>query len=160
MWYKDCIGETAYSLYPGYADMGLSPMGFVYKNMASLFSENSTFHRSLLSKKSNNKKGDRLFITCWNPVEAFEGKILERRKLEGDYFKETWRDIKDTDIIDITVDITVDNISQVKNVYIYDLLAENTEEGYKKADYEIKDNKLIVKGVKSNAMPALVIIDL
>ena len=147
--------------------------------MASLFSENSTklvndrykyslrgenseklFHRSLLSKKSNNKKGDRLFITCWNPVEAFEGKILERRKLEGDYFKETWRDIKDTDIVDITADITIDDISQVKNVYIYDLLAENTEEGFKEADYEIKDNKLIVKGVKSNAMPALVIIDL
>ncbi|MBQ7256896.1 MAG: hypothetical protein IJS60_04315 [Abditibacteriota bacterium] len=179
VWYKDCIGETAYSLYPGYADMGLSPMGLVYKNMASLFSENSTklvndryrynlkgdnseklFHRSLLSKKSNNKKGDRLFITCWNPVEAFEGKILDYRKLDGDYYKETWRDIRDTDVIDITTDITIDDISQVKNVYIYDLLSKNTEEGYKKTDYEIKDNKLIVKDVKSNAMPALVIIDL
>ena len=148
-------------------------------NMAALFPENSVklvndkytygfsgensdklLHRSLLSKKKYNRKNDRLFVTCWNPVESFDGKILDKRELEGNYYKETWRDVKDTDIVDITADLTVDNISKVKNVYLFDLLAQKTEEGYKPADYEIKNNKLIVKGVKSNALPALVIIDL
>ena len=179
VWYKDFIGETAYSLYPGYKEHGLSLMGLVYMNMSYLFSENpmrlvndrykytftgdnseKLFHRSFLSRKENNKTRDRLFITCWNPIEAFEGKILEDRKLKGDYYIEKWREVKDTDIIDITADLTINDISSVKNVFIFDLLAVKTEEGYKQADYEIKDNKLIVKGVKSNAMPALVIVDL
>lgn len=179
VWYKDYHGETSYSLYPHTREVGLSPMGFVYKNMANLFSENAVklknnkytyalsgdnskklLTRSYLSQKIFNKKGDKLFITFWNPVEAFDGKILDKREVVNKMVVETWRDAKPGDIIDVTADVTINNLSKVKAVYTYDLLADSMDKGYKKADYEIKNGKLIVKSVKANAMPALIVVDL
>ena len=178
IWYKDYNGETAYSLYSGDEGSALRPMGVVYKNMAHLFTENSVklkndkykyiitgpnsdklFCRSLLSKKENNGLRDRLFIAYWNPVEAFKGKILEKREQVGDDFVDTWRDIRESDLVEITPTVKVKNVKDVGAVYSYDLLSEDFEEGFKPCEYEIVNNTLVVKGVTCSACPALVVVD-
>ncbi|MBQ0106119.1 MAG: hypothetical protein KBT47_08825 [Armatimonadetes bacterium] len=176
VWYKDFHGETSYSLYKDGREQGLSPMGYVYKNIAFLFDENpmkfvnDRIKYEILGVNSNklikrsylkkNKDGNRLIVAMWNPVESFDGKILEKRELQGDYFNETWRDVKPGDIVDVTASVTVQNAGNVRNVYVFDLLAKDSESGFKKADYELQDGKLIIKDVTCNAMPALVIIDM
>ena len=113
--------------------------------------------RSYLKK---NREGNRLIIAMWNPVESFDGKILEKRELKGDYFNETWRDVKEGDIVDVTASVTVQKAGNVKNVYVFDLLAKDFENGFKKTDYELQDGKLIIRDVTCNAMPAIVIVDM
>ena len=178
IWYKDYNGETSYSLYSGDEGSALRPMGVVFKNMAHHFKENSVklkndkykyiitgpnsdklFHRSLLSKKENNHSCDRLYIAYWNPVEAFDGKILEKRERIGENFVDTWRDIKESDLVEITPTVKVKNVKEVAAVYSYDLLSEDFEAGFKPCKFKVDGGTLVIKGVTCSAAPALVIVD-
>ena len=72
-----------------------------YKYIITGKNSDKLFHRSLLSKKENKNPCDRLYIAYWNSVEAFDGKILEKREQIGDNFVDTWRDIKESDLVEI-----------------------------------------------------------
>lgn len=183
VYYKDFYGEDSFSLYPTDKKAGLSEQGRVYRNMAYLFHENPTKlvndryeytlsgehseilkTRSFLSKKTNNKKNDRLFIFVWNPVESAGGKILDRREdrsdLGKDFKADIWRDVKDTDIVDIYPNITVKNIKNIKAVYEYNLSAYDPKMAVIKKDFIAKENSITVNDVHCSCMPALLIIDL
>ncbi|MBQ0105825.1 MAG: hypothetical protein KBT47_07305 [Armatimonadetes bacterium] len=182
VWYVYMPGERDFQLYNGLSESdGLIPAGYVYKNLSALLKENSVklvnnkyeyilsgansdklITRSYHSKKKYNRKNDRLFITAWNPVVAAEGKILEETLEVGENkdVLRKFRPVTDNDIVDVTYNITVENIKKVKSVQLFDITVTDFEKGFKKADYEIKGNNLIIKNVTCNAMPSMVIIDL
>jgi hypothetical protein len=138
VWYKAIKGEDGFSLFVERAGT-LTPMGYAYKNLARLLPENpkmmfnDTYKitvegdkrvvlKSYLRKKD---KEEILVIALWNPVEAFDGKILESRKdIDGKTY-EVWRAVSPADKVEVPVRVKVQNLQRncLNKVYRYNLLA-------------------------------------
>lgn len=190
VWYKDMNGESAYSLYYGTDEdpRGLRPMGHVFRNLAALLPENPkllhndkytvsltdppdnvsapdgqlsvrTFLRSYLRQ---GESGGQLIIAVWNPIEAFDGKILDNRKRIGEHFYEAWRAVSPDDQVEIATQVRVTGLSadKVKAMARYDLLAETTDTARTPIAFETKDNQLLSPELAVGPMSTVLVIDL
>ena len=190
VWYKDMSGEHCFSLYYGTDEdpRGLRPMGNVYRNLAALLPENPkelrndrytvslvdlpdslsapdgsltvrTFLRSYLSKGGEN---ERLVIALWNPVEAFDGKILDNRKRIGDDYYEAWRAVSPDDHVEVPTQVAIaglapDRVTRVSN---FDLLAETTDAASTALEYEVKGPSVLSPVLNVGPMPTVLVVDI
>jgi len=191
VWYKDMYGEENSSLYYGDGstpEQGLRPMGNVYRNLSSLMPENPkklrndkydvaltdlqdtisapdssvkvrTYLRSYLQDSQNKQ---RLIIAAWNPVESFDGKILESREQSGEQIVEKWRDVTSSDVVEVPGRIQITGLAgrKITAVWKYDLLAKNTEEAQHPLEHELKDTALLTPVLRIGPMPTVIIVDL
>lgn len=187
VWYKDMFGETEYSLY--YTDennaAGLRPMGHVYRNLAKLLPDNPkklqndlypvsyvlasepgvrpanrrVFVRSYLQRHEN---GSRLIVALWNPIEAFDRKMLESREFVDKKVIEKWRPITDSDVTELPCKTVISGIQlkQVKSAKLYHLLAHPNENLTTEITLESDNETLRTPTLKIGPMPTVLVIDL
>ncbi len=174
VWYKAIAGEDGFSLFVERAGT-LTPMGYAYKNLARLLPENpkklfndkypvSVTGDKRLIVKSYLKKGkgaNTLVIAVWNPVEAFDGKILESRKVVGEKTYEAWRAVSPEDKVDIPVQVKIGNLSKdkIKKVFLYHLPA--TEEKALRTPLKINftGNEGTTETINVGPMPTVVVVE-
>jgi hypothetical protein len=176
VWYKAIKGEEGFSLFVERAGT-LTPMGYAYKNLARLLPENpkKLFNdkypvsvsggKKLIVKSylKKGKNGNALVIAVWNPVEAFDGKILESRKEVGDKAYEAWRAISPEDKVEISAQVKIGNLSRdkVKKVFLYHLAA--TEEKNLQTPVNVKvnfaGNAGTTETIKVGPMPTIMVLE-
>jgi len=153
-WYKDMRGEHGYSLYTGRGDSRIRPMGYVMRNLARLLDTNPkqlvndkynvslvdlpdkicdpntfvkvrSFVRTYL-KADESREKETLVIALWNPIEAFDGNILESRKRIKEHYYEAWRAISPDDVVEVPVQVTISRLTKDRTAesYLYNLLAQ------------------------------------
>jgi hypothetical protein len=184
VWYKDMNGEHGYSLYEGLSDSRLRPMGVVYRNLSSLFDTNpkqminrqypvtlvdlpdqTCDPNSFMKVKSYLRtylKKQTLIIALWNPVEAFDGKILQsRQRIGGDYY-EAWRAVSPEDKVEIPVQIRIGNLlkDEIKKVFVYNLLATEEKKLQTPVKMNFSGNAGTTETIKVGPMPAVIVIEL
>ncbi len=190
IWYKDMWGEDSYSLY--YADdkdpKGLRPMGHVFRNLAALLPDNPkkmkndmyavglvdlpdqvsapdgivkvrTFLRTYLVNKAQQQK---LIIALWNPVEAFDGKILEKRERVGEHMQTKWRDIRPDDHVEIPLQVRISGLQaqQIKEMQLYDLLAKQTDKAATSVQPDLSDNQICTPVIKVGPTPSIIVVNI
>lgn len=192
VWYKDMRGEQNCSLFYDEKSPRLRPMGHVYRNLARLLPENPTrmrndrygvtlvdlddkigapdsstmlrtYLRSYLRKDAAAAgRGQQLIIAMWNPVEAFDGKILQERKRVGDNYVETWRPIAADDLVEVPVKVQVNGLKgvAVKSVARYDLLAQTAEAAAAPIEHSPQGDGIVTTVLNVGPMPLVVVIDL
>jgi hypothetical protein len=188
-WYKDMNGETGFSFYEAGPDSRLRPMAYVLKNMAKLFDTNpkqminsqykvmltdlpddipdpnaslnlKTYFRSYL--KDNKSGPNKLIIALWNPVEAFDGKILHSRQQIGENFYEAWRAISPEDKVELPTQVQVSNLpkDRVEKCYLYDLTTTDDSKLQTPLKLEFKGNEAISDIIKVGPTPKIIVIEL
>jgi len=190
VWYKDMSGEANFSLWYGDETdpRGLRPMGHVYRNLATLLPENpkrlvnDRYDVSLVDLRDQNsapdgtltvrtylrsylqrgEKQERLVIAAWNPVEAFDGRILDNRKQIGDDYYEAWRAVSPSDRVAIPVQVAISGLvpDRVKSAATYDLLARTTDEAAKPLELDTKSGRVLTPVLQVGPMPTVVVLDL
>jgi len=182
IWYKDMRGEHAFSLYYDTEEdaRGLRPMGHVYRNLASLFTANPKSMRNdryevSVSKAShdgaalelrsyllNNGSKERLIVAVWNPVEAFDGRILDSRKRIGDSYYEAWRAVSEKDVVDVpaTVELSELEEGRIVNVQTFEILSEAPAQAYEETPWQSGPDGTIEIPVSIGPIPTLVVIEL
>ena len=187
VWYKDMRGEHGYSLYYGTDEdeQGLRPMGHVYRNLAALLPDNPKRLRNrcytisltdppddvsapdgqlcVRSYVRQVETGAQLIIAAWNPVEAFDGKILESRKRIGEHYYEAWRSESPDDKVAISTQIRIARVpaDQVVDMRPYDLLASTTEAAMGEAmEWEMDAGAVASPTVRVGPMPTVLVINL
>jgi hypothetical protein len=188
VWYKSMHGEDKCSLYYGEASgdpKSLRPMGHAYRNLANLLPENprtlknDRFDVSLVDlpdtvsapdiklrvrsylRKSEDRQ--RLVIALWNPVEAFDGKILESRKQIGENFHETWRSIVPDDHVEVPLQVKIDGLepSQVRQLSRIDLLATDVQGASTALEHQVGSGRSILSPVlEVGPVPTVLVVDL
>jgi len=188
VWYKDMRGEKAFSLWYGLETgrRGLRPMGHVYRNLAALLPDNPKTLRNgryvvslidLPDKHSDpngtlrvrsylrtSKAGRRLIVAMWNPVEAFDGRILESRKRIGDNYYEAWRAVSEADEVEIPVRVRISRLkaADVRSFRLYDLAAKETLKAWKPLPTSpVEENgKLLSPVLKVGPLPTILVLDI
>ena len=191
VWYKDMRGEHCYSLYYGTDEdaAGLRRVGHVYRNLAALPPDNPKRLRNerytvsltdppdnvsapdgllcvrsyLRSYVEEGQAKDRLGVAAWNPVEAFDGKILDNRKRMGDHFYEAWRAVSPDDGVEIPTRIRIAglNKAQVSSMALYDLTAESTAAALgEPLAAEAEDDAMLSPTLEIGPMPTILVVDL
>ncbi len=175
VWYKAIKGEDGFSLFVERAGTQ-TPMAHAYKNLSHLLPENpkKIFNdkykisaegdkrvvvKSYLRK--NNGK-EMLIAALWNPVEAFDGKILESRKDIGDKTYEAWRAVSPTDKVEIPIKVRVQNLPGgcVDKVYRYNLLAAGEAKLRTPVKFDAVDSTLTTAELLIGPIPAVVVVEL
>ena len=190
VWYKDMSGESCFSLYYGTDQdpKGLRPMGHVYRNLAALLPDNPkrlqndrytvslvdlpdkhsdpggtlnvrTFLRSYLRDGQDNQ---RLVIALWNPIEAFDGKILDNRKRIGDDYYEAWRAISPDDPVAIPTQVQVANLTpdRIEAMARYDLLSESSDAAWHAIEPEEANGLVRSPVTQVGPMPTIFVLDI
>ena len=186
IWYKDMRGEQAYSLYYGDADdpRGLRPMGHVYRNLSALLPHNP---KKMLNQEYpvsltdvpdkqpdpngqievrsylvDDASGRRLVVAMWNPIEAFEGKILESRQRIDDHYHETWREVTEDDAVEVPVRVRIGGLTSdaVKATSRYDLLAHEHDETSTRVEFQSQQTSLVSQDLKVGPMPTVIVLNL
>lgn len=180
VWYKDMRGEHAFSLYYDTEESGLRPMGYVYRNLASLFTGNPKSMRNdrydvrlgtvsheeaaleLRSYLCKTDRGERLIVAVWNPVEAFDGRLLDNRKRIGNSYYEAWRATSEKDIVEVQAAVEVSKLEaeRIVSVQAFDLLSASTTQAYEESEWHSGPQGNIEIPVSARPMPALVIIEI
>ncbi len=180
VWYKDMWGESGFSLYSD--NKHLRPMGHVYRNLAQVFTlnpkqmSNNKYAAVLVDLPDDNvsdpngtcpletylkttDEGEELIVAGWNPVEAFEGRILASRHRIGDSYYEAWRAISPEDQVSIAAPIQIRGYSQPPSeVWQVDLLSSNSAQMLTEAPWDFQDGVVTINQVKLTPMPTLYII--
>jgi len=190
VWYKDMRGESCFSLYYGTDEdaQGLRPMGHVYRNLAALLPDNPkklrneryavslvdlpdklsdpggslavrTFLRTYLAE-SNERQ--RLIVALWNPVEAFDGKILDNRKRIGDDYYEAWRAISPDDHVEVPTQVAITGLApqQVTQMARCDLLAEDAGTAVTSIEHRVEWDAVLSPILKVGPMPTVLVVDI
>ncbi|HOZ50020.1 MAG TPA: cellulase family glycosylhydrolase [Candidatus Hydrogenedentes bacterium] len=190
VWYKDMRGESCFSLYYGTEEdaQGLRPIGHVYRNLAALLPENPkklvnnrhavslvdlpdkqsapdgsltvrTYLRSYLKEGAGQA---RLVVAVWNPIEAFDGRILDNRKRIGDDFYEAWRAIAPDDPVLIPTEVHVDGVDagHVVSAAQYDLLATSTDAATQPVEFTGVDGGIQSPRIEVGPMPTVFVVDI
>jgi hypothetical protein len=191
IWYKDMNGEHAYSLY--YKDekdtRGLRPMGHVFRNLATLLPDNpkhmvnTQYPVSLIDLPDKVSAPDafvnvrsylrtylrdqgqqqQLIVAMWNPVEAFDGKILESRKRQGDVYVETWRDQQPDDYVNLPVKVQVTGLKDRRLVAAQscDILSQDSNQmlGELKTDWATGNTQFITDTLHVGPIPTVLVFD-
>jgi hypothetical protein len=190
VWYKDMSGESGFSLYEGGPGSRLRPMGAALRNLAGLFDANpkqminSRYRVSLVDLpdtltdpnsvikirtflktclKTSPPGRETLLVALWNPVEAFDGKILHSRQRIGERYFEAWRSVSPQDKVEIPLQVTVHGLKaqRVQSVCTADLLSGPNEPvkkvplGFKPSGSEVVTEKLNIGPV-----PTIIIFEL
>lgn len=187
VWYKDM--NDNYALFEGGKGSRLRPMGYVYRNMTSLFDTNpkqminrdfevhlvdlpddicdpnsfikikSYLRTYVKDEKPNGKK---LIIALWNPVEAFDGKILQSRQRIGENYYEAWRAVSEQDQIEVPVQIKLGSIKNemVSLAYVYDLSAMDEAKRQTPLKLDYADEKAVTETLKIGPMPTMIVLEL
>jgi len=182
VWYKDMRGENDFSLYYGTEEdpRGLRPMGHVYRNLASLLPDNPTLLRNgryevtissaphgdvelqVRSYLQNRDGTERLIAAAWNPLEAFDGRILDNRKrIRGDYY-EAWRAVSEEDAVEVAASLHVNGLAQesIESVQRFNLLSKTTDAAYEEAAWSAGQGGGIECPVAVSPMPSIIVIRL
>jgi hypothetical protein len=184
-------GEHAYSLY--YKDekdtRGLRPMGHVFRNLATLLPDNpkhmvnTQYPVSLIDLPDKVSAPDafvnvrsylrtylrdqgqqqQLIVAMWNPVEAFDGKILESRKRQGDVYVETWRDQQPDDYVNLPVKVQVTGLKDRRLVAAQscDILSQDSNQmlGELKTDWATGNTQFITDTLHVGPIPTVLVFD-
>ncbi|MEA3364365.1 MAG: hypothetical protein U9Q79_01885, partial [Candidatus Hydrogenedentes bacterium] len=110
----------------------------------------------------NNGSKERLIVAVWNPVEAFDGRILDSRKRIGDSYYEAWRAVSEKDVVDVpaTVELSKLEEERIVNVQTFELLSEATDQAYEETQWRSGPEGTIEIPVTATPMPAIVVIEL
>ena len=190
IWYKDMSGESNFSLYEGGPGSRIRPMGYVMKNLALLFDLNPKQMvndaytvtlvdlpddlsdpnvvvpvRSFLrryAKDEKDKPRERLIIALWNPVEAFDGRILQSRQRIGESYYEAWRAISPEDKVELPVQVTIAGLTKdrVANSCVYNLLATEENKRDTAVKLEFGENSATSETIKVGPTPTVIVVDL
>lgn len=190
VWYKDFNGENSCSLFYD-AKTRLRPMGHVYRNLAALLPENPTrmrndqfgislvdlddkngtpepsvlvrsYLRTFASKEGESRR-QQLIVAAWNPVESFEGKILQERKRVGEKYVESWRPVTPDDVVEMPTQIRIDGVKgrKIKFVSRYDLLSKATDSAAIPMTHTLEgDDNLLTPVLKIGPTPLVIVIEL
>lgn len=186
IWYKDMSDSMA--LYTGDENTPLRLMGHTYRNLALLMPENPLKLKNnrytisivdlqddipapdgyikvrsyLQTRTINGKKSQRLIVALWNPIEAFEGKILESRKRIGKDFYESWRAATPDDKVDIPLQVRVTGpkLPKLLNTWQYDICAQKTDEAMRPLQSEVDDQYIISPKLNVGPVPTVLVFDL
>jgi hypothetical protein len=186
-WYKD-MGDS-YAFFEGLHGSRLRPMGYVYRNLADLFDTNPKQMRnrtykahlvdlpddisdpnSLLNIKSylrtyvkdEKPNGKKLIIALWNPVEAFDGKILQTRQRIGDFYYEAWRAVSEQDKVEVPVQIKLGPLTaeMVSQAYVYDLSATDETKRQTPLKLVYADKQVVTDTLNIGPMPTVIVLEL
>lgn len=186
-WYKD-MGD-GYAFYEGLQGSRLRPMGYVYRNMAALFDTNPkqlinrdydvhlvdlpddiSDPNSFLKVKSylrtyvkdEKPNGRKLIVALWNPVEAFDGKILHSRQRIGENYYEAWRAVSEQDKVNVPVRIKIGLVTaeMVSNAYVYDLSATDETKRRTPLKLEYADKQAVTDTLNIGPMPTVIVLEL
>lgn len=186
IWYKDMNGEDSYSLY--YADekdsKGLRPIGHVFRNLAALLPDNpkeltnNAYAITLVDLPDQNSapdgcievrsylqkrpEGNRLILAIWNPVEAFNGKILSTRERIGEFIYETWRDVRPDDVVDYPLQARISGLKpeSIKKMALYNVLAPTTAGATTEISPDLGDKSIKTPVIKVGPTPVIVVVDI
>ncbi|MBN2310155.1 MAG: hypothetical protein JXR94_14370, partial [Candidatus Hydrogenedentes bacterium] len=106
---------------------------------------------------------ERLIVAVWNPIEAFDGKILDNRKRIGEHFYEAWRAVSPDDHVEIPTQIRIAGLAagSVKEMALYDLLAESTEAAPgEPLEFDAAPDALLSPEIRVGPMPTILVIDI
>jgi Cellulase (glycosyl hydrolase family 5) len=186
IWYKDMWGEQKFSLFEGGSGSRIRPMGRVMQNLSKFLPFNpkemvnsefevSTYSPIKLSSKNNliqtrtfvvkskeKNQAAKLIVALWNPIEAFNGKILQSRYVKGENYEEIWRDIKPKEQVKVPIRVLVKNLppKRIKDTVIVNLLSENST----KASVPLKllrdEKSLTTTTINVGPTPAIIIFDI
>jgi hypothetical protein len=188
IWFKDMNESTGYSLYEGLSGSRLRSMGVVFRNLAALFDtnpkqmvnsdypvtlvdlpDNFPDPNSMVEQKifvrtyvENGKSKKRLIIALWNPIEAFDGKILESRKRIGDSYYESWRAISPEDKVEFPIPVRIGGLAkgQVAECYRYDLLSQDQKARKTPIQMNFKEGAAVTETLKVTPMPTLIVVEI
>lgn len=189
IWYKDMNGETAFSLYEGGPGSRLRPMGHVMRNLAGVFDANpkemindrytislvdlpddntdpnasvkvNSYVRSYL--KNGKAGGEKLIIALWNPVEAFDGRILQSRQRIGENFYEAWRAASPEDRVELPLQVLIAGVpaKRVAASHLYHLLAVDDKMLRTPLTLTEANGRLVTETLKVGPFPTLLVIEL
>lgn len=190
IWYKDMFGEVNFSLYRGGPGSALRPMGHVMRNLAKLLDTNPkqlanhkydvslvdlpdqvpdpnavvrvrSFLRTHLTA-DESVATETLVIAMWNPVEAFNGRILDSRKrIEDDYY-EAWRAISPDDVAEVPVQLTIGQLAQerVSKSQRHDLLATEAEAPRSAVKLTFSGKRATTETLNVGPFPTVVVLEL
>jgi hypothetical protein len=178
IWYKDMSGEVKRSLWPATeTDSTLRPCGYVYRNLAQLLPNAPSTEINGMAEVWFNGKADsngvkfltflrklttgkyQVVVALWNPIEAFDGKILESRKQVGQTMVENWRPITPADPVNVpvTVEIKTDLNATAET---FNLLAKTPEEMTAPIALHHDGHLLVTDTVSIGPMPTVILVNL
>jgi hypothetical protein len=189
IWYKDMWGEQNFSLFSGGPGSPLRKMGQAYRHLAQLFDVNpkqmanrkysitledlpdqisdpnsfmkvKSYVRTYL--KDNKPAGEKLIITMWNPVEAFDGKILQSRQRIGEYFYEAWRAVSPEDKVEVPVKVNIVGVAQdrIARAYRVDLLAVEDAKLKSPLKINFSDKGAVTETLNVGPIPLVIVVEL
>ena len=105
---------------------------------------------------------ERLIIALWNPVEAFDGKILDSRKRIRDHYYEAWRAVSPDDIVEIPTQVRITGFGpdRLQKMFQYNLLATSTEQAASPIQHEVEDNTVLSPPLQIGPMPTVLVADI
>lgn len=182
VWYKDMRGESCFSLYYDTEEdpRGLRPCGHVFRNLAHLLPlnpkkmMNQKYPVSLVATDKpldevqvrsylvTQETGQRLVVAAWNPVEAFDGKILDNRKRIGDSYYEAWRAQSPDDVVDIPARVRIEGLAfdRVAGGARYDILSKATEGAMSDLALENAREALLSPTLSIGPTPVILVVDI
>jgi len=182
VWYKDMSGESNYSLYEGGPGSRIRPMGHVMRNLASLLNANPkemvndgyTVSLADLPDKLGDpnvtipvraylkRDPNVLIIALWNPVEAFDGHILQSRQRIGGNYYEAWRAISPEDFVEVPLKVNISPLSsdQVESACRYNLTAAEDKDLRQAIELDFAGGQAITPEIEAGPMPTLIVLNL
>lgn len=188
VWFRTmCTTDYGFGLYndatkPGYAapsqgrHLNETLAAVAYRNLAHLLPDNpkkllNTKYKPLVDGSANvvcksylKKDGDAetLILAVWNPIEAFEGKILESRKDVAGKTYEAWRAISPEDLVEVPVTIQVENLParRVNHAYSYNILEANSEKCSTEVTIPPEGEKPFLLKCQAGPVPSVFVIKL
>lgn len=147
-----------------------------YRNLAHLLRDNPKKLRNtkydvfvedspnVVCKSYLKMKGDAetLILAIWNPIEAFDGRILEFRKDIAGKTYEAWRAVSPEDKVKVPATIHVNHlpVQRVKSVHSYNILESNPAKCYAKVAVPVKKTKVFSLKIQAGPVPSLFVIKL
>jgi hypothetical protein len=186
IWYKDMWGERNFSLFEGGSDSRIRPMGRVMHHLSTILPNNpkeminseydvsvfstkelsntdtSIIMRSFVVKSKDRNYPKKLIVALWNPVEAFNGKILQSRSRDGENYEEIWRNIKSSDRVQVPIRVMIKNLDRrvVNRSVIVNLLSEKNQKAIEAIALHQNKQFLTTEILKINPTPTILVFEL
>jgi hypothetical protein len=187
IWYKDMWGEDSFSLFEKGPNSRIRPMGYALRNLSEIFTKNpkemintrypvdiiysnkvgafqkpKVLLRSYLVNQAKTLNSEKLILAVWNPVESFNGKILESRIQKGEQFLEKWREVRSTDHVNVPLYLNISNVdkNKIKKVSSINLLEQNHSFTSKPLNFKNDKNKLLLNLSNVGPIPTIIEIEI
>jgi Cellulase (glycosyl hydrolase family 5) len=186
IWYKDMWGEQNFSLFEGGSGSRIRLMGKVMQNLSKvlpynpkeminseyeistysptkLLSKNSLIQaRTFVVKPKEKNQVVKLIVALWNPIEAFNGKILQSRYVKGENYEEVWRDIKPKEQVKVPIKVLIKNLApnKIKGSTIVNLLSENPTKATIPLKLLRNNKSLTTTTIEIDSTPTIIVFDI